>query len=97
LKNTEITIHLSVKRKNGTKGSTHTIHKDVAGTKWTSTLANGKTFKMSPEQLLSHLFKATLSGKAIIEVVPDSPEKAVQSRLMCSARYDDQGKLDIGY
>jgi hypothetical protein len=97
LKNTEITIRLSVKRKDGTRGSTHTIHKDSTGTKWTSTLANGKTFKMSPEQLLSHIFKAILTGKAIIEVVPDSPEKADCSRLMCSARYNDQGVLDIGY
>jgi hypothetical protein len=97
LKNTEITVRLSVKHKDGTRGSTHTIHKDSTGTKWTSTLANGKKFKMSPEQLLSHLFKAILAGKAIVEVVPDSPEKAEYSRLMCSARYDDHGVLDIGY
>jgi hypothetical protein len=97
LKNTEITIHISIKRKDGTRGSTHTDHKDSTGTKWTSTLANGKTFKMSAEQLLSHLFKAILSGKAIIEVAPDSPEKAGHSKLVCSARYDDKGVLNIGY
>jgi hypothetical protein len=97
LKNTEITILLSVKRKDGTRGSTHTIHKDSTGTKWTSTLSNGKTFKMSPEQLLSHILKAILIGKAIVEVVPDSPEKAEYSKLVCSARYNDQGVLDLGF
>lgn len=97
MKNTEITIRMSVKRKDSTRGATHTIHKDSEGTKWTSTLANGKRFKMSPEQLLSHLFKAIFAGKAIVEVVPDSPEKADQARLVCSARYDNQDKLEIGY
>ena len=98
LKNTEITIHISLKRKDGTKGSSQTIHKDNTGTKWTVTSSAGKTYpKVTAEQLLSHLFKAILSGKAIVEVIPDSPEKAGHSRLVCSARYDDQGKLDIGY
>ncbi len=29
---------------------------------------------MSPDQLLSHLFKALTVGKTIVEVIPDSPD-----------------------
>jgi len=80
LKNTEFTIRISLKRRDGAKGSTQTIHKDSAGTKWTVTSAAGKTYpKMTAEQLLSHLFKTVISGKAIIEIVPDSPEGTVYS------------------
>ncbi len=76
LKNSEYTIHISLKRKDGTKGSSQTIHKDSVGTKWTVTSATGKTCpKMTAEQLISHLFKVFISGKAIVEVVPDSPEE----------------------
>lgn len=71
MRNNEITIRISLKRKDGTKGSSQTIRKDCAGTKWTITSAAGKTYRMSPEQLLSHLFKVIVSGKAVIEVIPD--------------------------
>ncbi|KTB47996.1 hypothetical protein [Dehalogenimonas alkenigignens] len=71
MRNNEITIHISLKRKDGTGGSSQTIHKGSSGTKWTITSAAGKKYRMSPEQLLSHLFKVIAGGKAVIEVVPD--------------------------
>jgi hypothetical protein len=73
MRNNEITIHISLKRKDGTRGPSQTIHKDSSGTKWTITSASGKKYRMSPEQLLSHLFKVIVSDKAVIEVVPDPP------------------------
>ena len=79
MRNNEITIHMSIKRKDGTRGSTQTIHKDSCGTKWTVNIASGKTFKMSPEQLLSHVFKAILCGKTIIDIVTDLPESEIGS------------------
>jgi hypothetical protein len=75
VKNTECAIHISLKREDGTRGSSQTIRKDSAGTKWTVTSGTGKIYpKMTAEQLLSHLLKVFISGKAIVEVLPDSPE-----------------------
>jgi len=63
-----------MKLKDGTRGSGQTIRKDSTGSNWTITAAAGKTYRMSTDQLLSHLFKAMTIGKTIVEVVPDSPE-----------------------
>ena len=74
MKNNECTIRISMRLKDGTKGSSQTIRKDSTVASWTITAAAGKTYRMSTDQLLSHLFKAMTIGKTIVEVVPDSPE-----------------------
>ena len=74
MKNRECTIRISMKLKDGTRGSSQTIRKDDSGPNWTITAAAGKTCRMSSDQLLSHLFKAMTIGKTIVEVIPDSPE-----------------------
>jgi hypothetical protein len=89
LKNNECTIRISMKLKDGTRGSSQTIRKDNTEPNWTITAAAGKTYRMSSDQLLSHLFKAMTIGKTIVEVIPDSAEaQCVQIQALNIDRID---------